>query len=331
MSYSCSISFKQLPLEEVQQFLRTFKQCCTEHLRDIAKDEWRYVPYIRRNDLKPLSDAMDREAWRALSDTEKADVFPREFRNVDERDIGEARGWMRSCVFYFRYAYDSERQLLTLFGVPDAARAVFDGTVYFQNSCDQDYERSEYKGIKPFEDIWDKWNNVPEADILKYFATEHNCSLYDDIRREDPEKFKEEFDRRIAYYRRDAAYNEIWKNYEHSLYDDTDSVYLGLYNGNDIQEMNIFLKACHDACVNDKEQAEIEWVEACIGMRPAWFERIKRFAEASGGRCDAKEELQRYLEKNPAFLEKYPQYKEACEAVLHFDGEPARETDDEPR
>ncbi len=325
MSYSCSISFKQVPLEDVEQFLHTFKQFCTDHFKDIARDEWGYVPYIRRNDLKPLGDAVSREEWHALSPEEKGKVFPRQFRNVDDRDIGEARGWMCSCLFYFKYAYDSERQMLAVFGVPTATREVFDGTVYFQNSCDQDYERKEYEGIKPFEVIWDKWNNAPEADILKYFNTEHNCSLYDDIRREDPECLKEEYDRRIAYYRRDAAYNEIWRNYEPILYNNEDALYLGLYSWNDIRLMNQFLKACHDICVESKEQDEVEHLEALIGQSSRRLERIISFAESSGGTFDIKAALQRTLQRNPWLLEKYPQYKAACEEVLNSDGAPTPE------
>lgn len=317
MSYSCYISFKQIPEEQVIPFIRTFKQCCTERLREIAQDEWHYVPYIRRNDLKPLSDVMSREEWRALSEQDKAAVFPREFRNVDDRDVNEARYWMRGCVFYFRYTYDRVRQLLAMFGVPTQTRSLFDGTVYFQNSCDQDYERDAYKGIETFEAIWDMWDNATPEILFAHYQSTEDRDLRKDIGFDNPNQSEEERQEKLKYYCRDAAYEEIWSHYSETLYDDTNAIYVGLYDASDIREMNVFLKACHDACVKDKEDADAEWIEALIGQRPQHLARVQRFAEANGNVLDIKHELELALENTPWFLERYPQYEDTINSILN--------------
>lgn len=310
MSYYCEISFKQIGQSEVLPFLGEFKKCVTQHLVDIAKDNYSYCPYIRAQDLKPLSKPMSREEWQALPAEEKANLFPHHYRNVDQKDLDMARYWARSSVFQYRYIYDTERQLLGLFGVHDSVQHLFDKTVPFQNSCDQDYSRSHWEGIAAFEAIFDKWDAKPDEAIVKAYFTRHGYSLYDDYDIKDastPEKAAEILERKLGYYRRDFAYDEIWSSYQPALYNDEDCVYISLYGPYDMTAMNKFIKACHDCAVEWKEEGEREYFEVLLGRKPD----MERVIEHHCGPINRNSEFASFLATHPGWFDKYPQYKEA--------------------
>lgn len=314
MSYYCAISFKQIPFDKVYDFLRDFKAHTTAHIKEIAEENYNYVPYIRHSDFAEVSKPMSREEWRALSDEEKKDLFPREFRNVDPREIDNARYWARSCVFQHRYLYDTERQLLCMFSVPGPTQDIFDGTVHFQNSCDQDYDRSQYAGIPIFESIWDKWASMEEADILKHYKEHYGYSLYEEIQRHtSPERAEEEYAQRIAYTRRSAAYDEIWNNYESALYNDESCIYLSLYGNYEIAPVTAFLKACHDKQVEWRDEGDKEYLEALCGLRPGMMRFIERNCKEP---IDIRHELAMFMEKHPGYLDKYPELRDAYEQTL---------------
>ena len=138
MSYSCNISFKQIEADEIYEFFQQFKKAVGEHMKEIAEDNFLWVPYIRHHLSVP-------EQWSDVS---------REQRN-------EAEFWATRGIFSFRYFYDKELKLLGVYSVHDCLQDMFDGTVYFQNSCDQNYRRKDWKGISAFETIFDKWQQCP--------------------------------------------------------------------------------------------------------------------------------------------------------------------------
>lgn len=314
MSYYCEISFKHIPREEVDDFLRVFKRETTAHITDIAKDNFNYVPYIRHSDFAEVSKPMTREEWRALPEEQRKALFPRDFRNVDAQTIDNARYWARSCVFHHKYCYDKERQLLGVFGVHPSVQGIFDGTVSFQNSCDQDYERVHWEGIPAFEAIFDKWQGKSEAEMLKWYKQEYGTSLYDDLERmATPAEAAEQFAYKLAYARRSAAYKEIWDNYESTLYNDEDALYISLYGSYEIAPVTGFIKACHDAQVDWRDEGDKDYFEMLCGMRPEMRRWVERMCKEP---LDVKHELALFMEKHPGYLEKFPDLQAPYESTL---------------
>lgn len=134
---------------------------------------------------------------------------------VDETDLD--REWF--CrVFTHRFFYDDEFGLLGIYGVPTVSRKLFDKTVDFQNSCDQDYDFKDWEGIPEFENIYNKFMRLTVEELkakIDYIDDDH---------------IKENGEEELDYYRRSSAYEEIWERYEWSLWNDDDVVYFSLFN-----------------------------------------------------------------------------------------------------
>jgi hypothetical protein len=198
--------------------------------------------------------------------------------------------------------------------VHSSVQGIFDGTVSFQNSCDQDYERSHWAGIKAFEDIFDKWAAKSDAEMLKWYKEEYNCSLYDDLdRHATPEEAAEEFAQRLDYARRSAAYKEIWGHYESTLYHDEDALYISLYGSYEIAPVTGFIKACHDAQVDWRDEGDKEFFEMLCGMRPEMRRWVERMSKEP---LDVQRELKLFLEKHPNYLDKFPDLRDAYESTM---------------
>lgn len=204
MSYSATINFKTIPEGELFQFFTHIKQMCKEKMDDIAEDNFIYMPSISKRHLLKGS-------------TEYA-----------QEQLDDA--WVRNSIFTFRYFYLPEHHLLGMFGVPNAIDKMFDLTVHFQNSCDQDYEYSEWCGVPLFEKIAEKWKNTSDEEV-------HNTFDY-------PDEHRQPID--YDYYRRSNAYNEIWSICEKFLYDESAIVYLSLFGFYDIDRMH-FCEKCRTA------------------------------------------------------------------------------------
>lgn len=94
--------------------------------------------------------------------------------------------------------------------------------MYFQNSCDQDYEFEEWKGIKWFEECAEKWKVASLEEVNRAHTETYQSSI------------DEEDD--LEYYRRWSCYNEIWKRFEYTLFNDSQIVYLQLFAYWDIMD-----------------------------------------------------------------------------------------------
>jgi hypothetical protein len=102
--------------------------------------------------------------------------------------------WVRE-LFSFRFVYFKEQKLLGMlwdYHYPEELKKMFK-TIYFQNSCDQDYEREDWKNIKVFTKIYDE------------------CMLLDATTFCDEFRTLEEAKRMLDYYRRSAAYDKIFE------------------------------------------------------------------------------------------------------------------------
>ena len=143
----------------------------------------------------------------------------------------KARDWAVDKVFKYRFFYLAEYKLLGIFGVPDAVKNLFDASIEFQNSCDQDYEYDHWDGVKIFEEIAKKWENASDEDIRKNYIEK-----YRQIDDED------DFD--YDYYRRSFAYDEIWNIVGDFLNDDAQALFFTLYGPYEYSVLKSFTSTC---------------------------------------------------------------------------------------
>lgn len=104
-------------------------------------------------------------------------------------------------VTSLRFVYFKNAKLLALVGnsYPEADK-FFKGDVYFQNSCDQDYEKKEWAGIKYFTKIFDKCSKMSASKLLKVLNDKYDFKAYE----------LEDIENSIDYYKRSAAYEVIY-------------------------------------------------------------------------------------------------------------------------
>jgi hypothetical protein len=209
MSYSAQINFKVIKEGELYAFFKKIKDTCKEKFDEIAEDNFIFMPSIK-NDYMMKNDG----EWAK----EQLD-----------------RNWMRNSVFSYRFFYIPEQNLLGVFSLPDAVKDIFDLTCYFQNSCDQDYDFKEWKGIPLFEAIAEKWKNASDSEVIEYYRKNYG-HYYD-----------EEYASDLDYYRRSFAYAEIWRMTEHYLYSEDDVVYISMFGGYEIAEQKGFVHKCRKA------------------------------------------------------------------------------------
>lgn len=201
MSYSCEISFKEIDPKEVYDFLVTLKNKLIDNIENIAKDNYMYAPFVRYQH-KPYT------KLESYSDIECND------------------SWVRQ-VFTYRYFYLEDCCLLGVYGLPNSVQNLFDDTIYFQNSTDQDYDLSTWKKINLFQRISEKWNNFTDDYIVS--ALELDEDQKDDI----------------EYFRRSGCYSEIWDTYiSYTLYNDDSVVYFSCLGCYDLDFVNRFLVRC---------------------------------------------------------------------------------------
>lgn len=201
MSYSCEISFKEICAEEVYDFLVTLKNKLIDNIENIAKDNYMYAPFVRYQ-RNPYT---------------KLETYP---------DIECNNSWVRQ-VFTYRYFYLKEYNLLGIYGIPSCVRNMFDDTIYFQNSTDQDYDLSTWNKINLFQRISEKWNNCTDDYIVRTLEL-------DDDQKDD-----------IEYFRRSSCYDEIWNTYlKETLFNDDSVIYMSCFGVYDLLNIHKFLYCC---------------------------------------------------------------------------------------
>lgn len=211
MSYYAPISFKTIDEGSLYAFFKKIKDSCKEKMEAIAKKNFLYLPTL--NTTK-------RKIFEGASESVKSEVND---------------AWVKS-LFSFRFFYLPQHKLLGVFSVPDAITNIFDLTVHFQNSCDQNYEFEEWQGVPLFEDIAEKWKAATLEEVAKRMERDD----IDDMRRLE--------ERHPQYYAKSACYDEIWETYcQKYLYDEGEVVYLSLYGFYDLSERRVFVKNCKEA------------------------------------------------------------------------------------
>lgn len=198
MSYRAEISFKQIAPENVFAFLKEFKDWVKRYTYEIAEDNFMYCPTVR-------------------------------YLHKDYVDLYDySRDWCMQWalnVFSYRYIYLPDVELLCVYGVPTIVQDLFDDTIYFQNSTDQDYDFSTWDKIDLFKEVARKWQAFTDEGVREWLTLDESDDL--------------------QYHRRSACYNEIWNNYlEQSLYDEDSVLYVRLFGYYEVDVLTKFIVTC---------------------------------------------------------------------------------------
>lgn len=176
MSYGFDMGFAQAnSLQEAMTIALEYtqSQMTEKNIRKAIRDNRYYIPSVRTGYIA------DEE-----SKNRRADVL------ADTAD----RYWLEA-LFTFRFLYWEEHKLLGIIMMPpESASEKWPLSVYFQNSCDQDYPFFEWKeGNIPF------FANAA-AKAENYTAEEIRAKFDYEIEDED-----------LEYYRRNTCYNDIFE------------------------------------------------------------------------------------------------------------------------
>ena len=152
-------------------------------------------------------------------------------RPAVRNDADEA--WAKG-VFTFRFFYLADHNLVGVFGIPNDVQQVFDATIYFQNSCDQDYKFETWNGVHVFEQIAEKWKNATNEEVQSKYTEEDDGSWDEEI----------PFD--YDYFRRKYAYDEIWDMCEEYLFNEESVVYVSMFGYYDFHPLMKFVKKCRE-------------------------------------------------------------------------------------
>ena len=221
MSYSCYISFKKIPAEDIQEFFVVMKNKVKETSEEIAKQNFHYSPASRVINSKNLS------SWE----------------DYPQKDRLEQENWV-SKIFCYRWFYLKEQETLCIFGVPNSLYNLFDTTIYFQNSTDQDYDFEDWKELEFLAPIVEKCKTLTPEQISR-------------IQGDDDLKY---YIDHLDYYRRSLCYREIWGTYfDKMLYNDGDAVYISLFSlgYDDLYFRANFAKKCFDLVIEDYK----DWID----------------------------------------------------------------------
>jgi hypothetical protein len=176
MSYGFDMGFAQAnSLQEAMAIALEYTQfqMTEKNIRKTIRDNRYYIPSVRTGYIA------DEE-----SKNRRADVL------ADTAD----RYWLEA-LFTFRFLYWEEHKLLGIVMMPpENASEKWPLSVYFQNSCDQDYPLSDWKeGNIPF------FANAA-AKAENYTAEEIHAKFDYEIE-----------DENLEYYRRNTCYNDIFE------------------------------------------------------------------------------------------------------------------------
>ena len=146
MSYFCTASFKKISndINELYDFFSQLKTYASNPAvaHDIIEDNQYYCPLVRMD----LTNIYKMDAYR----------------------LPELEYWIiRLFTFKWRLVTYDDATFLCMLGVPTQLQSLFDGSVYFQNSTDQDYELDECP-LDTFKQIYDRWQNASREQVMKF-------------------------------------------------------------------------------------------------------------------------------------------------------------------
>ena len=204
MSYGCEVSFKEVDsIKSLNEFMSFLKEKAIIHYMEIIK-EYKHS----------LAMTVASTKYQLANFIKDVTGVSSEDKYIKEQFLIE----IIHRIFTYRWIYLEESHYIAMYSIPRVLQQYFDGTVYFQNSTDRDYQREKYGGLTYFENIFDTFMKKSTKEIAMFFEI-NNISVDN-----------------VNYYRRWAAYQHISKPIENGLYDDKNAVYLSLFRGAD----NIF-------------------------------------------------------------------------------------------
>lgn len=218
MSYYAEISFKKMEPQDIIPFLKEFKEAYIKKIPEIAKENYPFCPAVRKN-LFNFPNSLP-ELWK------------------DKLALSECLSWVKDCS-RFKYFYDNEFKLLGVVSVPKCLKDLFDTSIAFQNSCDQDYEQKAWSGIKEFEDIYTKWITKDVDEVIDSYNLEDD---FRDFNADYPDPIKKS--ERLMYWRKSFAYREIWGRYEQEIFDDDNAIYFSLFGAYESSKLYRILQCC---------------------------------------------------------------------------------------
>lgn len=235
MSYGINICFKNCEPNKVSETLIEFKELLQKNKYELIKENYFW---FRQEELYAImTDIQDKSLKNRICNKYMED-------------------WIRN-LFSFRFYYSKEIKSIC-FSISTEIKEIkdwFDGEVYFQNSCDQDYDYKEWEFNKTFRKYVTQFKNIktPEELIEKYKNISCLNDYYDYNYIVEPDAL--EYDKKSALY--EICYDKvasIWnKNVnmcfiENEFFD---------YN------TTIFLKRCLIGLedVEQKEYLSYDWAE----------------------------------------------------------------------
>jgi hypothetical protein len=176
-------------------------------------------------------------------------VVNRDFANgITKEQKEEAKAWAHN-LFKWKFFYNQELCLLGMMGLPNALHDLFDGTVYFQDSCDQDYDEKAWEGIRVFEVLYSKYMQFSDDHVKKIYESKRD-ETFDEMMKDDyPDATPEIVKEKLDYYRRTFCYDKIWSYFSQYLWDESKSVFMSVYGNYEVREIYSFIKFCHMAQV----------------------------------------------------------------------------------
>lgn len=217
MSYSCEISFKQIEADKVYDFLVNFKNELKNHFKEIANKEFIFSPVCRDKNI----------SFKDKADFEKISTWENKDKLAD---------WAKEYIFKYRYFYIPNRKLLGVFSVDTCMQYLFDDTIYFQNSCDQDYDYETWDKIDEFKRIKDTILEMPADYIISQY-TDGDDEWFEEIK---------EGSVSIDYVRKSVCYQTIWEDFEKYLYDEENIVYFSAFGNYEDLTLFEFCRYCFE-------------------------------------------------------------------------------------
>ena len=175
MSYSFIMTFKEINRSDLPAYILELMRFNREHVREILENNAAFIPSI---------------FWLG-ADTQSADGYQKSSWKEADRE------WAYR-LFSTRFLYWTDKDLL---GIAGPVLTEFDPSlkeVHFQNKTDQDYELSDWSGIKLFEDTVAECRS---ASVKRLRKLAPGLGYMPD----------EEIVEDIEYYRRSTVYSRIFE------------------------------------------------------------------------------------------------------------------------
>lgn len=190
MSYGLDISFKNCKSKDIYKNIQEFSNLIWENRYEIIKDN---IPFL------PLWILVE-----TYSKTKDKEYVKKEIDN-----------WLNKLFTYHIYYSSEIKSLCFVYNSYKKKTTVdkwFDGYVYFQNSCDQDYDYKEWEFNDRFKQYIDKVKNSSGTQFRKLYK-KYVGYEFDYYKEGKENKEIEEYDRKTLVY--GICYNcvqPIWDN-----------------------------------------------------------------------------------------------------------------------